>query len=55
MKKICQYCGTEKNVMTYVPSGCMCNICLRNLRNIKKYKLGIQTPRITKEMRIDKD
>jgi len=37
----CQYCGTDKNTLTYVPGGVFCKKCLDNLRLIRKLKLGI--------------
>jgi len=47
--KFCQFCGTKYQVTTWIPAGNMCNECHKNLLTIRKLKLGIPRPRITKE------
>ena len=52
-EKKCQYCKTKKNVSSWLPAGNICNTCKKNLNNIRKFSLGIPTPRITKEMHLE--
>jgi len=40
-KPICQYCGTDKNTVNYIPGGGFCKPCMKNLRLIRTLKLGI--------------